>query len=98
MLDLAMVCIYNEDTLKVVGMKLNIQKWGNSAAIRLPSVMLTQIGATIGDAVEVAPEAFRVAKPKYKLTDLLAQCNKNAPAPADIAPWESMSPVGAEIL
>jgi antitoxin ChpS len=79
-------------------MKLNIQKWGNSAAIRLPATMLTQIGAAIGDAVEVDPQAFRVAKPKYKLDDLLAQCNKNAPAPADMASWESMSTVGAEIL
>lgn len=79
-------------------MKLNIQKWGNSAAIRLPVAMLTQIGASIGDAVEVDPQAFRVAKPKYKLADLLAQCNKNAPAPAEMASWESMTSVGAEIL
>ncbi|MGZ8261677.1 MAG: AbrB/MazE/SpoVT family DNA-binding domain-containing protein, partial [Methylotenera sp.] len=56
-------------------MKLKIQKWGNSAAIRLPATMLTQIGATIGDAVEIDPKAFHVAKPKYKLADLLAQCN-----------------------
>ena len=79
-------------------MKLNIQKWGNSAAIRLPAAMLTQIGATIGDAVEVDPTAFRVAKPKYKLADILAQCNKSAPPPADMAAWESTAPVGSEIL
>lgn len=79
-------------------MKLNIQKWGNSAAIRLPAAMLTQIGASIGDAVEVAPEAFRVAKPKYKLANLLAQCNTNAPPPADLAAWEAISPVGAEVI
>jgi antitoxin ChpS len=79
-------------------MKLNIQKWGNSAAIRLPSAMLAQIGATIGDAVEVNPEAFRLAKPKYKLADLLAQCNKNAPPPADVELWEAMQPVGAEVI
>jgi antitoxin ChpS len=79
-------------------MKLNIQKWGNSAAIRLPATMLTQIGASIGDAVEVDPAAFRVAKPKYKLADILAQCNKSAPAPADMASWENMPSVGAEIL
>ncbi len=79
-------------------MKLNIQKWGNSAAIRLPATMLTQIGATIGDAVEVDPQAFRVAKPKYRLADLVAQCNKNAPPPADMAAWENMLPDGAEII
>ncbi len=79
-------------------MKLNIQKWGNSAAIRLPAAMLTQIGASIGDAVEIDPNAFRVAKPKYKLADLLAQCNQNAPNPTDINAWENMQPTGAEIL
>jgi antitoxin ChpS len=79
-------------------MKLNIQKWGNSAAIRLPAAMLQEIGASVGDAVEVDPKAFRVAKPKYHLGDLLAQCNKNAPPPADLMSWESMSPVGLEIL
>ena len=60
--------------------------------------MLKQIGASIGDAVEVDPQAFRVAKPKYKLADLLAQCNKSAPAPADMTSWERMPSVGAEIL
>ncbi|MGZ8984414.1 MAG: AbrB/MazE/SpoVT family DNA-binding domain-containing protein [Methylotenera sp.] len=79
-------------------MKLKIQKWGNSAAIRLPATLLAQIGATIDDTVEIDPEAFRVAKPNYKLADLLAQCNKNAPPPTDLASWESISPVGAEIL
>lgn len=79
-------------------MKLNIQKWGNSAAIRLPTAMLAQIGASIGDAVEVDPQAFHVAKPKYKLAVLLDQCDKNAPAPDDMASWDSMTPVGAEIL
>ena len=79
-------------------MKLNIQKWGNSAAIRLPSAMLSQIGASIGDAVEVDPEAFRVAKPKYKLDDLIAQCNIDANPPSEITDWENMAPVGAEII
>lgn len=81
-----------------MNMKLNIQKWGNSAAIRLPAAMLAQIGATIGDAVEVDPQAFQVAKPKYKLAELLGQCDKNAPAPDDLASWDNVTPVGAEIL
>lgn len=78
--------------------KLNIQKWGNSAAIRLPASMLAQIGAVIGDAIEVDPTALKVAKPKYKLADLLEQCDKNAPPPADMAAWDAMKPVGNEVL
>lgn len=74
-------------------MKLNIQKWGNSAAIRLPTAMLAQIGARIGDAVEVDPAAFRVAKPKYKLADLLAEMPDGLPV---IDGWDTLEPVGNE--
>jgi len=74
-------------------MKLNIQKWGNSAAVRLPATMLTQIGATIGDAVEVDPAAFRVAKPKYKLADLMAEMPNGLPM---VDGWETLQPVGKE--
>lgn len=79
-------------------MKLNIQKWGNSAAVRLPTIMLTQIGANIGDSIEVDPETIKVAKPKYKLSDLIAQCNKDAAPPADLESWNNTMPVGMEIL
>jgi antitoxin ChpS len=79
-------------------MKLKIQKWGNSAALKLPAKMLSKIGATIGDTVVVDPEAFRVVKPKYKLADLLSQCDHNAKAPTDMAMWENMNPVGQEIV
>ena len=74
-------------------MKLNIQKWGNSAAIRLPAAMLAQIGASVGDAVEVDPAAFRVAKPKYKLADLMAEMPDGLPM---VAGWDEMTPVGKE--
>lgn len=79
-------------------MKLKIQKWGNSAALKLPAKMLSKIGATIGDTVVVDPKAFRGMKPKYKLTDLLNQCDQNAKAPSDMAMWENMKPVGQEIV
>lgn len=56
-------------------MKLNIQKWGNSAAVRLPAAMLAQMGVSVGDKFEVEVTAgaatLRVAKPEYRLTDLV---------------------------
>jgi antitoxin ChpS len=82
-------CSYFEELI----MKLNIQKWGNSAAIRLPAAMLSQIGAGIGDAVEVDPAAFRVAKPKYKLADLMAEMPDGLPM---VEGWDTMKPVGKE--
>ena len=85
-----------------MSMKLNIQKWGNSAAVRLPASMLAQLGVKVGDAfeVDVSPDAatLRVARPRYKLEDMLAQCSKKARPPKDMAAWDAMVPIGREIV
>ncbi len=51
-----------------MGIKLDIVKWGNSAAIRLPATLLAQLGLQVGDSFEadVAKGALtlRPAKPK----------------------------------
>ncbi|NOT15279.1 MAG: AbrB/MazE/SpoVT family DNA-binding domain-containing protein [Methylotenera sp.] len=79
-------------------MKLNIQKWGNSAAIRLPESILEQLDVKIGDSIEVNVQAnivtIRASKPKYKLADLLAQSHEGPPV---VDCWENMLPVGKEI-
>ena len=36
-------------------------------------------------------------KPPYKVSDLMAECNPNAPYPEDIELWMNMKPVGKEI-
>lgn len=82
-------------------MKLSIQKWGNSASIRLPAALLQQLGVEVGSTLEVSitkedlllkPER----RPHYKLTDLLAEI------PADGLPsvegWDDMPVVGQEAL
>jgi antitoxin ChpS len=74
-------------------MKLSIQKWGNSAAIRLPAAVLAQIGAGIGDSVEVDPTAFRVAKPKYNLAELMAEMSDGLPM---VEGWDTLEAVGKE--
>lgn len=78
-------------------MKLKIQNWGNSAAIKLPTTLLSKIGATIGDTLEINPKAFRVVKRMYKLDDLLDQCDKKAKPPTDMAKWDT-SQVDEEII
>jgi antitoxin ChpS len=97
-----MLCIYNEETLKTMSMKLNIQKWGNSAAVRLPTSMLAQMGVRVGDSFEVdvaqGEATLRAAKPKYKLADLMAQCDLTAPMPDDVAAWDYAAPVGREVV
>lgn len=83
-------------------MEVKIQQWGNSAAIRLPATVLKQMSLASGDvlSLDVTGEAITLkparAKPRYKLADLMAQCDLNAPEPADLAAWNSMQPVGRE--
>jgi antitoxin ChpS len=81
-------------------MELSIQKWGNSAAIRLPAALLDRLQVALGDklAVDIRPDGIML-KPKrqtYVLEDLIAQCNQNAPMPEDLSVWNGLHPVGRE--
>lgn len=82
-------------------MELSIQKWGNSAAVRLPATLLSQLGVALGDklSVNMQPEGLvlRAARKSYSLADLMAQCDLNASPPADMAEWERAKPVGNEV-
>ncbi|CAL8475876.1 AbrB/MazE/SpoVT family DNA-binding domain-containing protein [Caballeronia sp. S22] len=81
-------------------MELSIQKWGNSAAVRLPATLLDQVHLSLGDrlTVEVRPEGIVLApaRPRYSLEDLVAQCDPKAPLPEDLAAWNDTKPVGRE--
>ncbi len=79
-------------------MRLNIQKWGNSAAVRLPASMLAQLDAHVGDAFVVdvsrGTATLRVAKPKYQLADLMAEMPDGLPR---VEGWDNMPAVGREV-
>ena len=81
-------------------MELSIQKWGNSAAVRLPTELLALLKVTLGDklSVNVRPDGvlLRAASPSYSLEELVAQCDPSAPEPADMAAWTRAKPVGRE--
>ncbi|WP_440030384.1 AbrB/MazE/SpoVT family DNA-binding domain-containing protein [Chromobacterium amazonense] len=81
-------------------MRLAIQKWGNSASVRLPAALLEQIGAAVGSALDVTvtkdglllkPER----RPRYKLADLLAEMPGELPRAEG---WDAMPTVGQEAL
>jgi antitoxin ChpS len=82
-------------------MELSIQKWGNSAAVRLPASLLSQLGVALGDklSAHMQPEGLvlRPARKSYALADLMAQCDLKAAPPADAANWEGARPVGQEV-
>ena len=81
-------------------MKLSVQKWGNSAAVRLPTELLGILKVTLGDklSVNIQPEGvlLKAARPTYSLADLVEQCDLSAPEPADMAAWSHVQPVGRE--
>jgi antitoxin ChpS len=86
-----------------VAMQVKIQQWGNSVGIRLPATVLKQMGLVSGDllSLDVSTEAMTLKplniRPRYRLADLVAQCDLTAPEPADLAAWKTMVPEGREI-
>jgi antitoxin MazE len=57
-------------------MQVEIQKWGNSAAVRLPALVLRDAGIGLGQALELTIEDGKLIfapKRDYKLEELLAE-------------------------
>lgn len=81
-------------------MELSVQKWGNSAAVRLPTELLGMLKVTLGDKLSVNVQSegvlLKAARPSYSLADLVAQCDLSAAEPADMAAWSQIKPVGRE--
>lgn len=81
-------------------MELSVQKWGNSAAVRLPVELLGMLNVTLGDKLTVDVRAdgvlLKAKRPSFSLNDLVAQCDRSAPEPADMAVWSKAKPVGRE--
>jgi antitoxin ChpS len=82
-------------------MELSIQKWGNSAAVRLPSTLLSQLGVVLGDklSADMQPQGLvlRPARKAYSLDELMAQCDLKAAPPVDTAAWEGSKSAGQEV-
>ena len=83
-------CIYNVYTMRV-----RVQRWGNSLAVRLPKIVAQDAGVGEGDTLEVRSRAGRlslVASPHYELRELIGRVTrKNSHAETTMG-----SPVGRE--
>ncbi len=78
---------------------MKLQKWGNSAAVRLPKEIISQLGLEIGDELETEIQGqtivIKAAKRlKYKLSDLLAEMPDGIPR---VEGWDKMSDIGMEV-
>ena len=81
-------------------MELSVQKWGNSAAVRLPTELLGLLKVALGDklTVQLQPDGvlLKPKRPEYSLDELVAQCDTKAAEPKDMAAWNKLTPVGRE--
>ena len=82
---------------------IEIQKWGNSAAIRLNKGLLQQVSCEIGSKVEAVVKdggvfLKPVTAPVYTLDELLDTCTKkNTRLDDEDKAWLASSPMGKEI-
>ncbi|ETS33363.1 antitoxin ChpS [Photorhabdus temperata] len=85
-------------------MSIAIKRWGNSNGVIIPAHLLKQIGATVGQELDVkVKDGTLVLIPKtrakrYTLDELLQQCDPNAPLETEESVWGSnQTPVGREV-
>lgn len=85
-------------------MKTSIRKIGNSAGAILPAQLLKKLHLRLGDDVSIKEDGMRIViepaktRRKYRLQDLVAQCNPNAPVADDLQAWDNAPTAGEELL
>jgi antitoxin ChpS len=77
-----------------------LRKYGNSTLAVLPASVLRNLGLAAGQAMSLdTTDQHQIVlsrEREYVLADRIAQCNPQAPPPADLALWEVAKPVGQE--
>ena len=77
-----------------------IQKWGHSMALRIPATTLRSWGVGEGQAISLHIEngalVARPAQKRYRLEELLSQCDFTQPMSAEEREWIDAPPVGLE--
>ncbi len=71
-------------------------------AVLLLSPILRKLHLSEGDAVDISVKGNSIiispeTKPKYKLNDLLKQCDLKAPMPPALSEWDAIQSVGNEL-
>ena len=70
-------------------MTIAIKRWGNSSGIVIPALFLKQIGAKIGQEmdIEVKDGALILRPKRYSLVELIQQCDPAAPLETEESIW-----------
>ena len=82
-------------------MEVVLRRYGNSTVAVLPPAVLKDLGLAAGQAMTLDTndlgQIVLARKRKYVLADLIAQCDRKAPPPADLALWGAAKPAGQEV-
>lgn len=81
-------------------MEIVLRKQGKSIVAELPPSVLEALGLAAGQKMrlDTTPDGriILARKHRYRLAELIAQCDPKAPAPADLPRWDSAKPEGRE--
>lgn len=82
-------------------MEVVLREHGNSTVAVLPPAVLKDLGLSAGQAMTLDTtdqgQIVLARKRKHVLADLIAQCDRKAPPPADLALWDAAKPKGQEV-
>ena len=82
-------------------MRITIKRWGNSAAMVIPNIVMKELNLQPGQSVEAqVSNNLLILTPisrRYSLDELLAQCDMNAAELSEQDVWGKSTPAGDEI-
>ena len=83
--------------------KANLRKVGGSVMLAVPPALLNTLNLQPGANVSIAIQSGRLVvepqrRPRYSLSELLAQCNAKTPRGKQEREWLTSKPVGGELI
>ena len=82
-------------------MRITIKKWGNSAGMVMPGVVMKALGVKPGQSMEARVTNNQLVltpvTKQYSLEELLAQCDMSAPEISEQEVWGNAKPAGDEV-
>ena len=82
-------------------MRITIKRWGNSAGMFIPNIVMKELNLQPGQSVEAQVSNNQLIltpiSRRYSLDELLAQCDMNAAELSEQDVWGKSTPAGDEI-
>ncbi|EFL7072439.1 AbrB/MazE/SpoVT family DNA-binding domain-containing protein [Escherichia coli] len=82
-------------------MSITIKRWGNSAGMVIPKIVMKELNLQPGQSVEAQVSNNQLIltpiSRRYSLDELLAQCDMNAAELSEQDVWGKSTPAGDEI-